>query len=58
MKQKREDVIKLCIDKIKIFVVGFIFVAAFNGCASHQDKAYYDRANKASEKALNKLDRE
>ena len=31
---------------------------SFTACASHQDNGYYDRANKASEKALEKLDRE
>lgn len=31
---------------------------SFSACASHRDDGYYDRANKASEKALNKLDKE
>jgi len=35
-----------------------VVVSSFNACASHQDDGYYDRANKASEKALEKLDKE
>ncbi len=58
MKQKREDETELFTDKIRLFLAGLILVTAFSGCASHQDEGYYDRANKASEKALNKLDRE
>jgi len=41
------------------YILIFIFiVVGFNACATHQDNGYYDRANKASEKALDKLDRE
>ena len=58
MKQKREDETELFIDKVKIVLVGFMFMTAFNACTSHQENGYYDRANKASEKALDKLDRE
>ncbi len=35
-----------------------MMLIVFSACASHQDKGYYNRANKASEKALDKLDRE
>lgn len=58
---------KLCIEpKIRegiksvyksILFIIFIF-GIFSGCAQHHDDSYYDRANKASEKALEKLDRE
>jgi len=45
----------------KVFI-GFLCVAAFSACTTHtyktKDKNYYERANKASEKALDKLDRE
>ena len=58
MKQKREDVTKLFMDKVKVFLVVSVFAGIFTGCASHQDNGYYERANKASEKALEKLDRE
>ena len=59
MKPKREDETKLHTDKyIKLFLISFMMLVAFNACASHQDKGYYNRANKASEKALDKLDRE
>jgi len=45
---------------VKIVFIGLVCIVAFNACASHKykDKNYYDRANKASEKALDKLDRE
>jgi len=41
-------------------LIGLVCMTAFNACASHKykDKNYYERANKASEKALDKLDRE
>ncbi|WP_269138896.1 hypothetical protein [Sulfurimonas hydrogeniphila] len=39
-------------------LVLLLAVVSFSGCVSHQDKGYYERANKASEKALQKLDRE
>lgn len=61
MKQKREEETKLSINKyVKMILIGAVCMTAFSGCASHQykDKNYYDRANKASEKALDKLDRE
>ncbi len=38
--------------------VGLVVIGIFSGCSSHQNDGYYDRANKASEKALDKLDRE
>lgn len=41
-----------------VFIVSMVIVYSFTACASHQDDGYYDRANKASEKALEKLDRE
>ncbi len=49
--------IKLLLHKSLILVI-LVVVGSFTGCASHQDDGYYDRANKASEKALEKLDRE
>ena len=58
MKQKREDETELFTDKVKIILVGLLCVTAFSACASHQENGYYDRANNASEKALDKLDRE
>jgi len=46
---------------IKVFI-GLLSLVALNACATHTknkyDKNAYDRANKASEKALDKLDRE
>ncbi len=58
MKQKKEEGIKLLLYKSLLLLLMVIIVAGFTGCASHQDDGYYDRANKASEKALEKLDRE
>jgi len=59
MKQKREEGIKLySVKHMKYLFVSCLMLLAFSACASHQDKGYYDRANKASEKALDKLDRE
>ncbi len=59
MKPKREEETKLYTDKyIKLFLISFMMLIVFSACASHQDKGYYNRANKASEKALDKLDRE
>jgi hypothetical protein len=43
---------------MKILLVSLFVVFGFNACASHQDSGYYNRANTASEKALDKLDRE
>jgi len=39
-----------------ILMILVVFVSS--GCSSHADKGYYKRANKASEKALNTLDKE
>ena len=61
MKQKREEETKLSINKyVKMILIGVVCMTAFSACVSHkyEDKNYYDRANKASEKALDKLDRE
>jgi len=49
--------IKLLLHKSLLLVI-LVIIGNFTGCASHQDDGYYDRANKASEKALEKLDRE
>jgi hypothetical protein len=38
-----------------IFVVLAIFVSS---CSTHYDDNYYERANRASEKSLNNLDKE
>ncbi len=59
MKQKKKEGTELHLDNyIKCLLVSCVVLVAFSACASHQDKGYYDRANKASEKALDKLDRE
>ena len=50
--------IKLLLHKSLLLVILVGVVGSFIGCASHQDDGYYERANKASEKALEKLDRE
>jgi len=46
---------------IRVFI-GLLCFVVLNGCATHTknkyDKNAYNRANKASEKALDKLDRE
>ena len=57
MKQKKEGEIVLLFNK-KVLVAACVVVLYLSGCTSHQDSGYYDRANKASEKALDKLDRE
>jgi len=36
---------------MKIVLMSIMFILGLNACASHSDNAYYDRANKASEKA-------
>ena len=41
-----------------IIVINMFIMLSFSACTSHQDNGYYKRANKASEKALNKLDKE
>ena len=56
-KQKKTEGIKLLLRRNFMLVV-FVVMSSFSGCASHQDDGYYERANSASEKALEKLDRE
>lgn len=43
----------------KLIILFSLVFIAFSGCASKKsDEGYYDRANKASKEALNKLDKE
>ena len=56
-KPKKTEEIKLLLHKSLLFIA-LIVIGIFSGCASHQDDGYYERANKASQKALEKLDRE
>ena len=44
--------------KFLITIVFIILAFGMSACSTHQDDNYYDRANKASEKSLNKLDKE
>ena len=39
-------------------IIFIILVITGNACSTHTDDNYYDRANKASEKSLNRLDKE
>ena len=55
-KLKKVEGIKLFHKSLLLIIL--LAVGSFIGCASHQDNGYYDRANKASKKALDKLDRE
>jgi len=36
---------------MRIFLLGVFIIIGLNACASHKDDAYYDRANKANDKA-------
>ena len=56
MKLKKEE--ERMLQYIKLFLISVMMLVTLSACASHQDKGYYNRANKASEKALDKLDRE
>lgn len=44
--------------RLIITTVFIILGVSFSACATHQDDNYYDRANKASEKSLEGLDKE
>ncbi len=44
--------------KIILFASFIILGISFSACSTHSDDNYYDRANKASEKSLNNLDKE
>jgi len=44
--------------KFLITVAFIILGVSFSACSTHQDDNYYNRANKASEKSLNNLDKE
>ena len=57
MEQKKMEGIKLLSHKSLLLII-LVVVGSFSACASHKDDGYYNRANKASEKALQKLDRE
>ncbi|WP_297442303.1 hypothetical protein [Sulfurimonas sp.] len=43
---------------MKILFFSLFVVFGLSACASHEDSAYYDRANTASQKALEQLDKE
>ncbi len=45
---------------MKIFLIASFIIlgVSFSSCSTHQDDNYYDRANKASEKSLNNLNKE
>lgn len=43
---------------MKIILVCLFVLIGMSACSTHQDNGYYDRANLASEKALDKLDKE
>jgi len=58
MKQKRVGGIELFLNNYLRVCCGLALIVMCNACASHQDDGYYKRANQASEKALDKLDRE
>ena len=44
--------------KLLITTAFIILGVSFSACSTHQDDNYYDRANKASEKSLNGLERD
>lgn len=54
IEQKKMGGIKLLSHKILLLVI-LVIVGSFSACASHKDDGYYDRANKASEKAFVKV---
>ena len=43
---------------MKLFFGMLLFMIALSGCSSHTDDAYYDRANKANDKAQSELQKE
>jgi len=43
---------------MKLLWIGILVMLGLNSCSSHVDKGYYERANKANEKALERLDKE
>ena len=45
---------------MKIFLItsSIILGISFSACSTHQDDNYYDRANRASEKSLNGLEKD
>ena len=43
---------------MKILFISLLIVVGFNACSSHNPNGSYERANAASEKAHEKLDRE
>jgi len=44
--------------KLLMTTMFIILSFGFSACSTHQDDNYYDRANKASEKSLNGLERD
>ncbi len=57
IKRKKVEGIKLLLHKSLLLLL-LVVVGSLSGCVSHQDDDYYNRANKASQEALDKLDRE
>ena len=43
---------------MKYIIVSLFVVFGLNACVNHTDDGYYDRANSASEKAHDKLNRD
>ena len=44
--------------KLLLPTIFIILAVGFSACSTHQDDNYYDRANKASEKSLQGLEKE
>jgi len=43
---------------MKYMIIGLFVLFGLNACTNHTDDGYYNRANHASEKAHDKLDRD
>jgi len=43
---------------MKYIIMSLFIIFGLSACANHTDDGYYNRANHASEKAHNKLDRD
>ena len=43
---------------MKVLFLGVIVLLSFSACAKHKKANFYDRANNASEKSLNSLERD
>jgi ABC-type cobalt transport system substrate-binding protein len=44
--------------KKELLLAMILFLIGFSACSTYVDDGYYERANKASEKSLDKLDRD